>query len=458
MKPYCQSYLDRYDENGVLHCDCGGDHHLQTRQILLGEGVVERLADALSTRYGSASKIWILSDENTDEAAGRRCKRMLAGFTCSGTVLPADPRPRTSPALIRTLSEEAGKGFPDIVLAVGGGTISDLAKMVSEDLDIPNWCVPTAPSVDAYSSGTSALKMSYQHKTEPARPAELIIADLDILQKAPQLLFLSGAGDLLAKYLSYLDWRLSALITGETICENTACLCLESARQALAAVKTSAYDGPAAVHSLTDAILLSGLAMQALVSSRPASSAEHTIAHFWELDEGVGNPDMELHGLLVGISSRILMMLYQEFFRDSSFWTFDLEDRLERLAAEPAWERALTGEVRRFHRQMREEMEACESSRAMIASRLETVLNKRDSIRDLAGSLLQELEQAITVLGDIGFPFRLSDFSFDPERAFLPIRYIRFLRSRYSAFNLMHEVGAEQRVLGVLDQRIELIR
>ena len=62
------------------------------------------------------------------------------------------------------------------------------------------------------------------------------------------------------------------------------------------------------------------------------------------------------------------------------------------------------------------------------------------------------------MLGDTGFPFHLSDYRLDPERALVPIRYIRFLRNRYSSFNLMHEIGAEQRVLGVLDQRIGLFR
>ena len=458
MELYCQSYLDQYDRNGVLNCACGREHHLQTRQILLGEGAAEGLPGVLAERYGSAAKVWILSDENTEEAAGRRCKQLLDRFVLSQTILPASPKPRTSPDLISTLSAEAGEGFPDLILAVGGGTISDLAKMVSRDLEIPNWCVPTAPSVDAYSSGTSALKLSYRHKTEPARPAELIIADLDVLEKAPQLLFLSGVGDLLAKYLSYLDWRLSALVTGETICENTAGSCLESARRAIGAVKTLAGDRRAAVRSLTDAILLSGLAMQALVSSRPASSAEHTIAHFWELDHVVGNPDMELHGLLVGISSRILLLIYKEFYENPSLMRFDAADRLERLTSEPGWERALTAEVRRFHRQIREEMEECEISRAIISSRLETVLNRRDSILDLAGGLLGELEQAVAILEGIGFPFRFSDYRFDPVRALVPIRYVRFLRNRYSSFNLMHEVGVEQKVLGLLDQRIEMIR
>jgi glycerol-1-phosphate dehydrogenase [NAD(P)+] len=458
MELYCQSYLNQYDKLGVLHCACGSTHHLQTRQILLGEGLLESMPSLLEERYGSTAKIWVLSDENTDEVAGKRSKELLSRFTLAGIVLPASPRPRTTPELIHSLSEEAGTGSPDLILAVGGGTISDIAKIVSRDLNVPNWCVPTAPSVDAYTSGTSALKLPYRHRTEPARPSEVVIADLNVLEKSPQLLFLSGVGDLLAKYLSYMDWRLSALITGEYICEKTAGLCLDSARQALASVKTLSSDRKAAVRSLTDAILLSGLAMQALVNSRPASSAEHTIAHYWELDHGVGNSNMELHGLLVGVSSRILLLLYKEFYGDSSLWNFDLEDRLGRLDAEPSWEWALTEEVRHFHQQIREEMGTGQPGSADYRNRLKTVVNNRERILDLSGSLLRELEQSVAVLEAIDFPFRLSDYRLDQQRALVPIRYVRYLRNRYSTFNLLHEIGAEERVLRLLDQRIELIR
>ena len=454
MSDYCLSYLNRYDELGGLHCSCGRDHSLQTRQILLGEGVLESLPDLLAERYGSAVKIWTLSDENTEEAAGRACKHLLSRFSLTGTVLPAGPRPRTKAELIRSLSGQAGAGSPDLILAVGSGTISDIAKMVSRTLDIPNWCVPTAPSVDAYSSGTSALKLPYRPKSEPARPAEVILADLGVLEKAPRVLFLSGIGDLLAKYLSYLDWRLSAQITGEYICEQTARLCLDSARQAIKAVATLSRKGREEVRSLTDAILLSGLAMQALVNSRPAASAEHTIAHFWELDHAVGAHDLELHGMLVGMSSRILLLLYREVYGDSSLWDFDLEDRLERLEAETGWEQALGPEVQPFHRQMREEMEARVISPGMYRKRLENARIQRQSIMDLAEDLLAELERAVGTLAAIDFPFRLSDYRLDAKRAFVPLRYVRFLRNRYSTFNLIHELGAEQLFSGFWDRHI----
>ena len=113
MELYCQSYLDQYDRDGVLHCECGREHRLHTRRILLGPGVMESMPSVLEEWYGSRARVWILSDENTEAAAGRRCKRLLSGFAVSGAVLPATPRPRTTLEAIRTLSEEAGKGYPD---------------------------------------------------------------------------------------------------------------------------------------------------------------------------------------------------------------------------------------------------------------------------------------------------------------------------------------------------------
>ena len=452
---FCQSYLDSYSDDGTLRCQCGREHRLGTRKILLGEGVIERMAGLLEESYGSAARVWVLSDENTEAAAGLRCKENLSRFRLSSTVLPASPRPRTTEQIIRRLSGEAAEGSPELILAVGSGTISDVGKMVSLNLDVPNWCVATAPSVDAYSSGTSAIKLEHGHRTEPARPTELIFNDLAVLEKAPEMLFLSGVGDLLAKYLSYLDWKLSALINGEYICEQTARLCLDSARQALSAVSSLSSDKTAAVRSLTDAILVSGLAMQALVNSRPASSAEHTVAHSWEITGSVGSDELELHGLLVGLACRILLEGYREFYEGPAIRDFDIQDRLRSLSGEPGWEQMLTAEIEDLHAQIKEEMSGLKLDETVYRARLDKIGEHRKVITALAAGILGELEQAVSILADIGYPFRLSDYRLDPREAFLPVRYVRFLRNRYSTFDLVHEVGAEARLLEVLERQMQ---
>jgi glycerol-1-phosphate dehydrogenase [NAD(P)+] len=406
--------------------------------------------------YGTQVKLWVLSDENTEMAAAARCKQLLSRFQLSSTILPAQPRPRTSPEIIENLSREAGS--PELILAVGSGTISDIAKMVSLNLQVPNWCVMTAASVDAFSSGTSALKLKNRHKTEPARATEMIFADLEVLERAPELMFLSGVGDLLAKYLSYLDWKISALITGEYICEQTAELCLASARQAMEAVKSKPGDPRAAVRCLADASLLSGLAMQALSSSRPASSAEHSIPHCWEIGHTMGNPELELHGLLVGLSCRILLEGYQRCYRELENLDIDIEARLRALAAEPHWEKSLIPAIEPFRDQIRGEMDGQVPDEQEYRKRLENILIHRKTIRVLADGLLRELETAVGILSELDYPFRLSDYQPDLEKVSAAIHYVRFLRNRYSTFNLAHEIGAAAEVLATMDECLSALR
>jgi glycerol-1-phosphate dehydrogenase [NAD(P)+] len=455
---FFQTYLNRYSQDGTLHCECGREHHMGTRKIQLGAGVIQNLPEVLRDLYGADVKLWILSDENTEGAAARLCKQLLADFKISASVLPAEPRPRTTIQIIESLSKEAGAGNPDLILSVGGGTISDIAKMVSLNLDVANWCVMTAASVDAFTSGTSALKLKYRHKTEPARASEYVFADLEMLEKAPELMFLSGVGDLLAKYLSYLDWKISALISGEYICEQTARLCLDSARQAMSAVKTLADNRREAVQSLADAALVSGLAMQTLVSSRPASSAEHTIAHSWEIGGDVGNPELELHGLLVGLSCRCLLEGYKTLYDELGNLDIDPEARVQELCAEPHWEQTLSPAIQPFRQQMQEEMSDWVSDGEVYRHHLEKILMHREQIVDLAIGLLKELDQAVAVLSDLSYPFSLADYRLDPQQVLASARYARFLRNRYSTFNLIHEIGADDRIFSILRDDLKALR
>jgi glycerol-1-phosphate dehydrogenase [NAD(P)+] len=455
---FFESYLDKYSAEGTLDCGCGRQHRLAAKQVLLGDGVLGELPDLVAQMYGSASGIWVLSDENTETAAAARCKELLSRFHLSQTVLPARPRPHTTPELIQTLAADAGGTSPDLILAVGGGTISDIGKMVSKIVGVPNWCVATAPSVDAYSSGTSALKLKHSHRTEPARPSELIFADLAVLEQAPELLFLSGIGDLLAKFLSYLDWKISALITDEYICGETAQLCLDSARQAIQAVKIRTADRKAAIRALTDAILTSGFAMQTLINSRPASSAEHTIAHFWEIAGAVGNPALELHGLLVGLSSRILLEGYSEFYRDPAALQFVMEERLLSLTSEPPWEQTLAPEMDPFRGQIKEEMSESVIDAEVSRLHLARIQNNVGTITGLAGGMIAELEESVDLLAGVSFPFNLAEYQIDPQAALLPIRYIRCLRNRYGTFNLIHEAGADDRIFRVFQKRVPLLK
>ncbi|MBN1836300.1 MAG: iron-containing alcohol dehydrogenase, partial [Spirochaetales bacterium] len=402
-----------------------------------------------------------LSDENTQAAAGEACLESLGALAVGQTVLPALPRPATTVALAERLAREAAASRPTLVLAIGAGTISDLGKMISLNLDVPNWCVATAPSADAYGSGTAATKSEYRALAVPCRPSERIICDLEILERAPRILFLAGLGDLLAKFLAFLDWNVTGLITGEYYCPEAAELALESARRAIAAAALQRTDFPGAVASLTDALLTSSFAMQAMGNSRPAATAEHTVGHFWEISHAPENVEWRLHGLLVGLAGRLMLPGYSAFYAQLPAGAGREAERggLAAAAAQgPAWEKDLDPGMRPYSRWIAEEADPELYQPATVAAHLERYREHRSAIRGLAQSLLGELEQAVGVLEEAGYPFRLRDYGLGAEQVLLPFRYVRALRRRFSSFNLMHELGREGAVLETIRQGIESLR
>ena len=197
---------------------------------------------------------------------------------------------------------------------------------------------------------------------------------------SPRELFLAGLGDLLAKIISYLDWRLSRTMTDEYFCPVIAEASLASARQALAAARALDADPRSAARTLTDAVLTSGFAMQSLGGSRPAASAEHTIAHYWEMTGTVGNPRWDLHGVLVGAASRIVLGAYRRLFGMLPTFQPDPASRLAAYDRQPPWERTVEEGMRPFLPKIREEMAMRRFDRGILADRLARFAGRREEI------------------------------------------------------------------------------
>ena len=70
------------------------------------------------------------------------------------------------------------------------------------------------------------------------------------------------------------------------------------------------------IEKLSEGLLLSGFAMQAIQSSRPASGIEHQFSHYWDMSHLKHNGESISHGFKVGIgtlvSTAFLEMLLQE--------------------------------------------------------------------------------------------------------------------------------------------------
>jgi glycerol-1-phosphate dehydrogenase [NAD(P)+] len=230
-KPFFEDFLSRCAPDGEYPCTCGRRHRINAKRVVVGKGVLSSFPGLVSERFGSGSRIWVLSDRNTEEAAGLSLKKALDSHDVIGVVLPGSPKPQPTLEKVVDLNRQVKESRPDLLVSVGGGTISDMVKKISLDTGVANWCVPTCPSVDAYTSGTAAIWERGYHTSVASRGSEEIVCDLAVLESAPKELILSGLGDLLGKYLASLDWHLSHMITGEPVCEDLVHLSLESAKR-----------------------------------------------------------------------------------------------------------------------------------------------------------------------------------------------------------------------------------
>jgi glycerol-1-phosphate dehydrogenase [NAD(P)+] len=320
-------------------------------------------------------------------------------------------------------------------------------KRVSFETGASSWCVATAPSVDAYTSGTAALHTEGYHKALPARASEVIVCDIDVLARAPRVLFLAGLGDLLAKLVANLDWNVAHLVADHPFCPTIAELALGAAREAIAAARALDTGPGAATRSLTDAILVSGFAMQAMGSSRPAASAEHSIAHLWE--SVPRNQTGDYHGILVGAATALILPGYLELYRRVPDARPDVTTRLAAYRKERPWGETLEDAMRPFAGNIASEMRDRRFDGAVLARRLEAFARERERIAALAAPLLTELSDAVRLIHELGFP-SLDDLGISDDQRLLPVRNVRVLRNRYTSFDLAYELGIEQLLVSAI--------
>lgn len=220
----------------------------------------------------------------------------------------------------------------DYVLAVGSGTLNDMAKSVSTRLGIPCGVLVTAASMDGYCSKGAALMRGGVKVTDEVHAPEDILIHLDIVCKAPRLMTAAGFGDIIGKFTCLTDWKLSNIIHGEPIHAQAFAL-MEQARTAV----VNAFDGLTryendAVAKLMDALVIAGTSMAICGNSRPASGSEHHQSHFLEMDFVRRGEKIPMHGIKVAIGTLVSITLYN-YLKDSHI-AFDGAEEVYKLADE----------------------------------------------------------------------------------------------------------------------------
>ncbi len=304
-------------------CTCGKKHPVPETRIYTGMDAFGVLAMDCA-RSLHLERVLVIEDENTREAAGRDVKAALRknAVPYKNITLPGD---------IELSDELADRIFADsegfaLILAVGAGTVNDLGKTVSTRREIPYWTVPTAPSMNGYTSSITAIKVRGVKRTLPAVPPRAVYANPKVIRNAPLKLCQSGFCDVLAKSVSDTDWQMESLLFSGSYCPLSSAIVGESENlYILHPEKIRERDGET-LNALFKGLLISGAAMTLAGSSAPASGGEHLLSHFWDMRESLTGRKPELHGLQVGAGVILSAMCYEKL---AAMEAGDLQKRAE---------------------------------------------------------------------------------------------------------------------------------
>lgn len=294
--------IDTREYGGV--CLCGREHIMTTKSVVIEPGCLLRLEEILE-QSGIRGKRCVLYGENSCAATADRHPHAGQEIVLPAAGLHADER---STARVLELLD----GDVEVILAVGGGTIHDIARFCAHERGLRLVSCPTAASVDGFCSTVSAMTWHGYKKTIPAVAPEIVVADTEIIRNAPPELVKSGVGDILAKYTALADWKIANVLTGEYFCPRIHDMMRKAVDTAVESIDGLLRGETEAYASVTYALVLSGIAMQMMGNSRPASGAEHHISHLIEM----GPPSLPvafpaLHGEKAGVGTILAAREYK---------------------------------------------------------------------------------------------------------------------------------------------------
>ena len=286
----------------------------------------------------------------------------------------------------------------DYVLAVGSGTLNDMAKSVSTRLDIPCGVLVTAASMDGYCSKGAALMRGGFKVTDDVHTPEDILIDLEIVRNAPKIMTAAGFGDIIGKYTCLMDWKMTNAVKGEAIHEEAYRLMEQARTQVMETFEGLTKYESQAIAKLMHALITAGTSMAICGNSRPASGSEHHQSHFLEMDFVRRGEKIPMHGLKVAIGTLVSIELYN----------YLKENKLQ------------------FH--------GAEAVYAMIDE-----LPKAEEIREM--------------LVKMGCPVRFSEIGVRYETMEEMLEKAYTVRDRYTVLTLIHELGLTEKVKPIIMEK-----
>ncbi|MBQ4141354.1 MAG: sn-glycerol-1-phosphate dehydrogenase [Clostridia bacterium] len=420
--------------NRDIECSCGRIHRCDIGCVDIGIGALERLPGNLE----GYKNLLMVADSNTYAVCGERVKALLGEKLGGVCLFVTDdllvPDEESIAAVESKMTDKT-----DLILGIGSGVINDICKYVSFYNKIKSGIVATAPSMDGFASSGAAMILGGMKVTVTTHAPDVIIGDTEILKNAPIDMIRSGYADIIGKYSALCDWKLSALINGEYLCPEVYDLVKEKTDLIRSLARDIAERKDGAIEELMRDLVLIGVTLTLLSTTRPGSGSEHHLSHFFEITGILEDKPYFLHGTDVGYSTVVTARLREEI-RSFAIPTFSsVSDKVREECYE------------KIYGAIAPEVSELQKSAGRYANSLSKVYRKK---WDEVIAILSECPKAAEIgemLTDCGVDLSLFVPMYGAEKIQNGIWFAKDLKDRYSVlwlyYNMFFTKSEARRIL-----------
>ncbi len=414
-----------------------------TKSLIIGRGVVSRAAEMFIALFAGCKAI-VVADENTWNVAGGDVQKSLddAGVISENPFIFTAEDFYAEWRHIESLKDYLGTREV-IAIAVGSGVINDIVKLVSNLLGRRYMCVGTAASMDGFTAyGASITKDGNKQTFDCPAPLGFVL-DSELVAAAPKELVASGYADLIAKIPAGADWMIADAVGSETIDDFAWDLVQNGLRESLsdpAAVSAGDVD---TTEALAEGLLMSGFAMQAIRSSRPASGTEHQYSHCWDMEDLCVDGNHVSHGFKVGIGT-LASTAELEFILEKGLDHIDVDAAVD---AWKSWEETekeirtlMAGKPGHIARALFETKEKYVDKEG-LRRQLEALKASWPELSVRIREQIIPFDQVMENLKLVGAPYKPEMIGVTRERFRQTVSYIPFMRSRFTNIDVIYRLG-----------------
>ncbi|MGI5963832.1 MAG: sn-glycerol-1-phosphate dehydrogenase [Lawsonibacter sp.] len=422
--------------NETFSCTCGRTHTAALEGASIGENALLDLPKWLKAK--GYSHVYLICDAVTVKIAGEKVNQLLthAGIdVCMHVITHAAFDEATLGELL--IGKDSKR---DVVVAVGTGSINDMCRYLSFQVDLPYCIVATAAPMDGFASSISALTVNNLKTTFEVRSPQYIVGDTEILKGAPYSMISAGLGDLIGKFTCLCDWKLSRIINGEYYCQTIVEMVEGCAHRVLEQSHRVKERDPQVLGSIMEGLVFTGVAMSMVGNSRPASGCEHHISHYWEmLFEQQGRRPVP-HGLQVGVGTILILKLVEAFCSEGRPDFARARQHADNYNPEE-WEK----EIRRAYGPAAPGILAMEADAKKNDARgCRKRIDAMEAHWEEIAALLKQLPKSQTVIQlmqELQAPYLPGQIGVDRELLRDTLCYCKEVRARYTILQLLWDLG-----------------